>query len=410
MGANQSAPVCPPPPACPAPVTCPPAPTTLGFKYTSTNKSSDILLQKTQNVLTQFQNVGCQEIIPKIIYEIKNTKTPGSSEPADKTKQQFAAFVDKATQNTQGVSQASVKLLKNSIIDLFNTAIDNATVNGMVEAPKVYQSIIDMLSSFCPGEMMGKYTYVPRKLELTQWMLERLNNQGENYSSGQRFSSLQDLQNDIVNGIIPALPKQDHDGLRTLINTVVTNDTYNTLASKNFKATIIFKLVNGNVVVSVEDIKSKYSDSQIVEVNKLGQKYASGRKISSVKDLQDDFESRLTPIPMNKKEARFFIKTYITQDIFNQLKSKNFKEPIVVKNVNGILVVSVGNTTTKSTFGSMSNFGSMGGSWIMILLLLIIVAVLYFYSQGKLKFPTMGQRVAQFGRDIKSIRGIRARR
>jgi hypothetical protein len=71
---------------------------------------------------------------------------------------------------------------------------------------------------------------------------------------------------------------------------------------------------------------------------------------------------------------------------------------------------NLSSATTKSTFGSMSNFGSMGGSWIMILLLLIIVAVLYFYSQGKLKFPTMGQRVAQFGRDIKSIRGIRARR
>jgi hypothetical protein len=60
----------------------------------------------------------------------------------------------------------------------------------------------------------------------------------------------------------------------------------------------------------------------------------------------------------------------------------------------------------------MSNFGSSGSGFMTFLLLLLIVAgVLYYlYSQGKLKFPTMGQRVAQFGRDIKSIRGIRARR
>ena len=83
MGANQSTPVCPPVPVCPA------APTILGFKYTSTNKSSDILLQKTQKVITDFQNVGCKEMVPKIIYQIKND-TPGSPQSADETKKQFA--------------------------------------------------------------------------------------------------------------------------------------------------------------------------------------------------------------------------------------------------------------------------------------------------------------------------------
>jgi hypothetical protein len=70
MGANQSAPVCPPAPkcpppvTCPAPVTCPPAPTTLGFNYTSVNSITDTFLQKTQNALTQIQKFGCQQMVP----------------------------------------------------------------------------------------------------------------------------------------------------------------------------------------------------------------------------------------------------------------------------------------------------------------------------------------------------------
>ncbi len=58
----------------------------------------------------------------------------------------------------------------------------------------------------------------------------------------------------------------------------------------------------------------------------------------------------------------------------------------------------------------MSHFGS-GGCGLFLLFLLIVAGVLYYlHSKGKLKFPTMGQRIAQFGRDMKSIRGIRVRR
>ena len=54
---------------------------------------------------------------------------------------------------------------------------------------------------------------------------------------------------------------------------------------------------------------------------------------------------------------------------------------------------------------SKANFGKGGGMMMFLILLLIVGGVLYYlHSQGKLKFPTMGQRVAQFGRDIKSLR------
>ena len=71
MGATQSTPVCPPAPTCPAPVACPPAPTMLGFNYTSVNPFTESILQKTQKVMIQIQRVGCNEMVPKIIYNIK---------------------------------------------------------------------------------------------------------------------------------------------------------------------------------------------------------------------------------------------------------------------------------------------------------------------------------------------------
>ena len=316
MGANQSAPVCPPAPACPAPVACPPVSTTLGFNYKSVNPFTDILLQKTQKVITQFQKVGCKEMVPKIIYQIKN-ETRGSPKSADEMKRNFAESISNMGTNTKGVSKDSMVLLKNSIIDLFNTFVDNATVNGMTDQLKANQAMIDALSSFCPGEMMGTYTV---DLDLTKDQKDKV------------------------------------DKIRFAYGITLSNDEKKIL-------------------------KDTFKNPPSVPDNP---------KISDI----DNFT------------------TYIFNNS-NALPEADLKTKVqkMANDMRAVLnLPTLSSATTKSTFGSMSNFGSMGASWIMILLLLIIVAVLYFYSQGKLKFPTMGQRVAQFGRDMRSIRGIRARR
>ena len=56
--------------------------------------------------------------------------------------------------------------------------------------------------------------------------------------------------------------------------------------------------------------------------------------------------------------------------------------------------------------GSISKFGAGGGSGMLILLLLLLVAavVYYLYTQGKIKIPTFEQRMASFGKAIKSLR------
>ena len=329
MGAKQSAPVCPPaptcppPPACPAPVACPPAPkcppapTTLGFNYKSVNSITDTFLQKTQNVLAEIQKFGCQQMVPKIIYQIKNEKPGASPQSAVEIKRKFMDSM-RNLDNTEGLSEDSRFLLRNSIVKLFNTFVDNATVNGKTDVMKANQDMVDALSSLCPGEMMGNYDGPPRPI------------------TDDQFKETQT----IFKTFMSSLSESDQTTIRKNVFSKIPNPP------------------NENTTATFDDMTKQLL-------------LASGA-------LKPELKLKLIAT-------------------INQTRS-------VVK------LPPLSSATTKSTFGSMSHFGSMGGSWIMILLLLIIVALLYFYSQGKLKFPTMGQRVAQFGRDIKSIRGIRVRR
>jgi len=59
--------------------------------------------------------------------------------------------------------------------------------------------------------------------------------------------------------------------------------------------------------------------------------------------------------------------------------------------------------------GSISNFGASGSNCMLILLMLLIVgAVIYYlHTQGKIKIPTFEQRMASFGKAIRSLRSTR---
>jgi hypothetical protein len=76
-----------------------------------------------------------------------------------------------------------------------------------------------------------------------------------------------------------------------------------------------------------------------------------------------------------------------------------------------MVLVNQDATAVKSTFGAMSDysiskFGSMGSTFLIILIILLIVGgVLYFlHKKGKIKIPGLPQRIAAFGRQIKAIR------
>jgi hypothetical protein len=64
-------------------------------------------------------------------------------------------------------------------------------------------------------------------------------------------------------------------------------------------------------------------------------------------------------------------------------------------------------TTTKSKFGNMS--GCSCTSWIFLLLLIAVVCgVMYYKNKKGNPFPNMQQRIAQFGREIKSIKKFKS--
>jgi hypothetical protein len=280
----------------------------------------------------------------------------------------------------------------------------------MTDHLKANQAMIDALSSFCPVEMMGKYDGPPKR-ELNQDTLNILNSKGREYRSGKKFFSLRELKNNFIDKTKKYLGEEYDQGLEILINTAITDDTYRTLAAKKYIANLVFKVVNGNIVVSVEDVE--VTSEQSKENKQIIKKLFDSLKNDDIKTVTNLFEKA----PHNKKgDGNRTISNLdeMTTYIWNNSNGLrvDLKEK-VQKLVNDMRAVvnlpKLFYSTTKSTFGSMSHFGS--GSGLFLLFLIIVVGVLYYlHSKGKLKFPTMGQRIAQFGRDMKSIRGIRARR
>jgi hypothetical protein len=114
--------------------------------------------------LLKFRNLGASKWFLKIIYQIKNEKPAPSPQSAVQIKRKFMDSISKLGDAEFGRSRDSVYLLKNSIVKLFDTFVDNATVNGKTDVMKANQDMVDALSSLCPGEMMGKYDGPPRPI------------------------------------------------------------------------------------------------------------------------------------------------------------------------------------------------------------------------------------------------------
>jgi hypothetical protein len=150
MGASQS---------CPPPITCPVSPTYLGLNYTAVNKNTEANLEAVKNVISVVQQIGCQEIIPKLITKLQN-------EPKS-TKKMGSAFIINMLTNDLGkmlkateydISKDSKKNLIKQINTLVTVIVTNASVDGMVSEDTAKQNMIDVYKSFCPSSMGA---YVP---------------------------------------------------------------------------------------------------------------------------------------------------------------------------------------------------------------------------------------------------------
>ena len=258
---------------------------TLGLTYKPINKIAGADLDAVQRVISVIQQIGCKEIIPKLVYEIQKTPINPNQKEVIKSEDAFNMITTQIAQTIKGmqVSDESKLRLLDVVTKLAETVINTSSVNGVVDQATIKQNMIDVLKSFCPDSMMG--TYVP--------------------------------------------PPPQH-----LIYT-------------------------GKVTGDVLPQKITYTDK------KMG---APPLKMKTI-----------TAQPMMKKTISTFGST---DDSMSQIIDS-------VKN-----------------FGSMENFGNCGSN-IFIVILLIILAIIGFVlykNRDTIKMPTLSQRIAMFGRQIKSIK------
>lgn len=133
----------------------------LGFSYKSSNKNTDVVIRSAQNVIKSIQNLGCQTIIPQIIYEINNQPNDPNfpTDPKTVTDQFISGtlknIVDGLYKQTNNL--ALTNELSKSIKDTFQLFVNNSTIKGKVDQNLIKKNMIDFYSSFCPGNTMGKY-------------------------------------------------------------------------------------------------------------------------------------------------------------------------------------------------------------------------------------------------------------
>ena len=142
--------------------------------------------------------------------------------------------------------------------------------------------------------------------------------------------------------------------------------------------------------------------------------YETGARVIQV---TSDVNSTLNNVAAYLKEKNITVPyNYVTT--FSDGGFRLYSIPVDTTPVTGPFIQGPGLTVTTysvpgggisvSTFALISHFGKSGVSMIMILIILLLAGGLYYlHTQGKLKMPTFKQRIAQFGRTIKSLRKMR---
>ena len=133
----------------------------LGLSYQSPNKNTDQILRAVQNVIGAVQHIGCKNIIPRIIYEIKNMPEEKNFETdpvvvQKKGTEMIDKIISEVIINTN--DKESAKELEKSMYMVFKLCVENSTINGKIEQSVLKKNMIDIYSSFCPSGMLGTYT------------------------------------------------------------------------------------------------------------------------------------------------------------------------------------------------------------------------------------------------------------
>ena len=190
------------------------------------------------------------------------------------------------------------------------------------------------------------------------------------------------------------------------------NDELDAKARANKDPNIIAALAKEKVAYDAKIAAEAASNNLMSRYNNASIAYNNAVKAASLNTSRYSAEAQALQANLKETKGQLSIEKTRYDTAYATFKAASKAYDDAVANTRNLQKAQSASATvvTKSTFGSMSNFG-LSGCGLFMLFLFIVVGILYYlHSQGKLKFPTMGQRVAQFGRDMRSIRGIRVRR
>jgi len=362
-----------------------PPPFTVGLKYNTVNKNTDDSLSQIQNFMFLIQEIGCKELVPGLINNIQTAPTGTEKISSDDAYLILTKDFRIMMENMPFTIDSKTKIFEAYNILVKNIVI-KVSVNGVVDPVRVKENMIDIYKSFCPGSMMG--TYYPPKL-LTS----------STEGSQPKVASLPPMQPNIS-----SLPIQP-DYLLNLTSPIKNKSGQRWVYDRVFDLKTTYNL-NFELLFGIPR-RIKDSDTKI-----------SGTiKNPATNTIQTFYYN-------NRYDKDGIIKVYFTM---NNLKGPTDINILVLTGMSDeyitierAVITSTPYTAVKSTFGSMENDDSMldsilgsiesfgsTGSTIFIIILLIVLGLagyLIYTNRDKIKMPSLKQRIAQFGRQIKSIK------
>jgi len=332
----------------------------LGFSYKAVDQKSTNIINATEGLIRAVQQIGCQELIPNIIYRIEHMPPSPYDNQSMTTNEmitmlitQHDKIINEFKNSPMGVhiSHTAINDLKEALNNLIKTSIFSASVNGVVDEAEAKKIMINTLKSFCPGSMLG-------------------------------------VLNQPVKNMFPELELSTRP-VELMINNGVR--VGNVVLGK-YKFT-------GHVVVDI-DYDIDFSNDPKASIGILCYTERNGRINLGVIHADRDNNGMKVKGKIHLREISFDGKYVICieQHVVNDNTGP------IINNLHVVITPGKGGV---STTGSVSKFGQTCNSWVWIMILiivLVVVAYIYYINKDTIKLPTLSQRISQFGRHIKTLR------
>ena len=345
----------------------------LGPAYLTTDKNTKNLMVATQRVIKAAQDIACTSVVPMLIYNVQQMPEENPLQSSNDMKINMKAnvidpYIDFAFNQqrpgTQPVSEMAKRNFRNALFNLIDVSVDASTVDGKIDQKVLKVNITNALKSFCAGKSLG--TYTPPPVQAAKTIL---------YGQEKVFPIFIKSKPHVMN------PGDQYN--------------HNLKAENNFNDNVF------NISVNFSQVsKSPKSILTITTINTDG-------SINQNKEIPIGYVNNLT-------------ETSIGNHIFMMIRIAPSDTSVIITEMD-LKLTPVEMMGTKSNFGSVSHFGKsetiqvkgglLGGGMtilpIFLIILLLAGGLYYLNNKGKLKIPTFNQRMAQFGRTIKSLRGRR---